>query len=102
MTHAEGGIARCNKLPATVRLPEPPFHEDFESRGTPWPITVLVEFTLRPDGTTVDARATESHAGSYGPVFEKLAVEVVLSAQFQRISQTCRGRIKIMWKLVDQ
>ena len=65
------------------------------------PITVTVEFTLRPDGTTVDAEAIESHAGSYRPEFEKLAVAAVLATRFKRTSLTCRGRMKIVWKFVD-
>ena len=102
MAHAEGGIAPCNKRPATFRLPEPSFPQDFESRGARWPITVIVEFTVGPGGFTVNARAVESHAGSYGPEFEELAVAAVMGTRFARISQPCRGRIKIAWKLADK
>ena len=99
--HADGDTAQCKKLPRVVRLAEPKFPKDFESRGVPMPITVMVEFTVRPDGTSADARAIETHAGGYGPEFEKLAVAAALETRFQRMTHSCRGRWKIVWKLGD-
>jgi hypothetical protein len=94
-------IPRCKALPPVAKLSEPEFPSDVEPRGLPNKITVLVEFTLRQDGSVWNPIAIVADAGSYASEFKARALQAVLATRFKSGARACRGRMRVEFKLVS-
>jgi hypothetical protein len=91
----------CKALPEVTKLGEAESPHAVEPRGLPNPVTVLVEFTLRHDGSVSNPIAIEDDAGRYAPEFRAQALQTVLRTRFKSGALECRGRMKVAFKIVS-
>jgi hypothetical protein len=101
IAHGADAIPSCKALPKVTKLSEPEFPASVEPRGLPNPVTVLVEFTLRLDGSVSNPIAIADDAGSYAAEFRAQALQTVLRTRFKSGALECRGRLKVAFKLVS-
>jgi outer membrane biosynthesis protein TonB len=94
-------VPTCKSLPSVEKLMQPEFPSDIEPRGMPNPVTVLVEFTLRQDGSVADPIAIEADAGSYNSEFKARALRAILGTRFKPGSPECRARMRVAFKIVS-
>ena len=92
-------IPVCSPMPSVLRISQPLYPPNVETRGLPSPVSVVVEFTLSPDGHASGAKVIESEAGSYAREFGELAIDAVATWQFHHTANTCRGRAKVVFKI---
>lgn len=99
--HADGTIRDCKPMPDIIRFGQPNYPTDLEIHDRPSPVSVLVEFVLSTDGSVSGAKAIESDAGYYRAEFEKSAVQALTGSRFKPSPRSCRGRIKVVFKIVE-
>jgi hypothetical protein len=94
-------IPDCSPLPKILRFTQPLYPPNVEPRGLPNPVSMVVEFTVTPEGRATQVLAVESDAGAYAREFREQAVQAMATVRFHRIPMSCRGRMKIAFKLAD-
>jgi hypothetical protein len=97
---ADNALPDCNPFPKILKVADPGYPPNVESRGMPNPAWVIVHFTVMPDGTARDAAPAEINAGRYERHFSELAVKAVLATRFAKVAAACRGRMRIVFKTV--
>ena len=98
---AADAIPVCRALPEVTKWGEAKSPHAVEPRGLPNPVTVLVEFTLRFDGSVSNPVAIEDDAGSYAADFRAQALQTVLRTRFKSGALECRGRLRVAFKVVS-
>jgi TonB family protein len=98
---ASDALSPCSPMPTLVRFSQPEYPPDIEPRGLPNPVSIVVEFTVTPDGRASDPLVLESDAGAYGKEFNARAILAVATWRFERIPKPCRGRIRVIFKIAD-
>jgi hypothetical protein len=99
--YGKDAVAECAPLPRILRFDQPAFPPDVELRGLPNPVSLMVEFIVTAEGRATDLLVVESDAGSYAREFSERAVRAAATMQFEGIRTPCRGRMKIVFKVVD-
>ena len=99
--HAADEIATCSPMPSFLRFAQPLYPPNVESRGLPSPVSMIVEFTVSPEGRASEARVIEIDAGTYAREFNEQAIQAVATWQFHRVPKKCRGRVKVIFKIAD-
>jgi hypothetical protein len=94
-------ITECAPLPKVLRFDQPIYPPNVESRGLPSPVTLIVEFTITAEGRATDPLVVESDAGAYAREFSEQAARAMATLLFAGILEPCRGRMKIVFKVVD-
>ena len=100
-THATDAIAGCVPLPKILKFEQPLYPPDVEPRGLPSPVSVVVEFIVTPQGRASHVLTVESDAGTYAREFSEQAAQAMATILFDRIQRSCRGRMKIVFKIAD-
>lgn len=100
--HCSDALPSCKALPGIVKLAQPDYPPDVETRGLPNPVTVLVEFTLHRDGSVSDPSVIESDAGTYATQFAARALQAIRETRFKPAAIDCRGRMRVVFKIVSK
>lgn len=99
---AADAIRSCSPMPALVHSSQPEYPPIIETRGLPSPVSIVVEFTVTPEGHASDILIIETDAGTYAKEFNARAIQSVATWRFERIPEPCRGRAKVVFKIAGQ
>jgi TonB family protein len=65
-------------------------------------VSVVVEFTVPPEGRAAQVIVVESDADGYAREFSEQAVQAMATVRFHEIQMSCRGRMKIAFRIAGQ
>lgn len=98
---ADGALTACDPMPKAIRIEEPYF-PNVEPRGLPTPISILLEFTIHPDGSVGDVivirREAPSMSELLGRTIDDEARSAMARSRFERGATPCRGRMRLVVK----
>ena len=98
---AGDAIPKCTPAPSILSTPQPAWPDNVGEGRISRPFSVTVEYTVDARGVASDAIVVDRDTHGHEREFEKLAIATVLAMKFKGVSQPCRLRTKIVWKLQD-